>query len=74
QYSALRDKLIRYLYELCGSTLATREMLEEQTATPAEREQAAACRLSRIMFLYSNVAILCNRSSKNTNTFELLQT
>ncbi|GMS83633.1 hypothetical protein PENTCL1PPCAC_30482, partial [Pristionchus entomophagus] len=65
QYSAMRDKLLRYLYELCASTMAAR-------GRPGEL--AVAGRVSRIISLYPSITDLCMRASDNMEVCEVLQT
>ncbi|KAF8360779.1 hypothetical protein PRIPAC_87702 [Pristionchus pacificus] len=65
KYSAMRDKLIRYLYELCGKTMVSRGM---------RGELAVAGRVSRIISIYPSITDLCMRASDNMEVCEVLQT
>ncbi|GMR35951.1 hypothetical protein PMAYCL1PPCAC_06146, partial [Pristionchus mayeri] len=66
KYSEMRDRLIRYLYELAGSTRVAGRGLAS--------ELAVAGRVSRIISLYPSITDLVMRASDNMEVSDVLQT
>ncbi|GMT14313.1 hypothetical protein PFISCL1PPCAC_5610, partial [Pristionchus fissidentatus] len=64
KYSAMRDKLIRYLYEVAANCLSLRGTCGELSI---------ASRVAQIISLYPSITDLCMRASDNMEVSEVLQ-